>query len=162
MVSKTQDPRDETLIQMHSTLAKMALDQETARVQAILANDPSLAKSVVPPASNAATEYTVAVDFEAALFIHIGINFSQGESTVLEYSGYGGGNIAGIGVLWGTAWLNYDPNTLRRWQARFWANMVPATVNVNLWGMNGEVIGSLVAGGFQLNISTAGGQGPFS
>jgi hypothetical protein len=79
----------------------------------------------------------------------------------LEFFGGFGGIMCGCANTWGTAWLNYDLNTLRKWDANFQANFVGIATNVNLWGMRGEVVGNIATGGIGVVAGVVGGKGHF-
>jgi hypothetical protein len=87
----------------------------------------------------------------------------SGLPSTVFYGGFGG-LAAGAANTWGTAWLNYDVDWLKRegWTARFEANFAAVATNVNLWGNpGGEVIGNTAAGGVGVLLGIVGGQGHF-
>ncbi|MCW3017793.1 MAG: hypothetical protein JWN10_101, partial [Solirubrobacterales bacterium] len=48
------------------------------------------------------------------------------------------------------------------WLLRFEMNIAAQAVNINWWGMKGEVIGSFLGGGITLAAGIFGGQGSIS
>lgn len=152
------DPRAQDLQDAHSTLAKTSL---------LLTNSQALEQAPSPGALQApnleqirlgaAFTYNIQINFSAILGGAFQIVFPGGKN----FMGYFGGPVVGVGTTWGTAWLNYSIDQLRGWEARFWANLVPAGCQASLWGMNGEVIGTVAAGGIALAYGTGGGQGKF-
>ena len=112
--------------------------------------------------------YTVEVDV-TSLFVGGSLridfwNYQQTSNTqIASFSAAFGGLALGAGNTWGTAWFNYDVNTIvnSQWSARMQANFAGVGVNVNLWGLQGKVIGQLAAGGLAAIMGTVGGQGSF-
>jgi hypothetical protein len=110
--------------------------------------------------------YSIQMNITAIVGGHLTIGFwpfQEDASPIAIFSGGFGGIVAGTGVGWGTAWLNYDVKMMfdNGWDARFEANFLPVAANVNLWGMSGEVIGNTATGGIGALAGVVGGQGRF-
>jgi hypothetical protein len=152
-ISKIDD-RSEELKQAHATLAQASLkklNEDYARI-AIANNQPT------PVPSSSPYQYSVELSYGGLFFVAIGLSF---ENTNVGFDGKGGGLAVGLGASWGTAFFNYDINQISSWGAKFEFNAYSVVTNLNLWGMSGENIGSIVAGGLGLGTFIVGGQGEF-
>ncbi len=154
--SETQDPRDRELADAHSVLAKETLQVLTARTLEIAREHPQEAPDILRPAEQ--FKYDIQVSLGGLLFIVVTIDF---RNTNYYFLGMGGGLALGAQVTWGTAWLNYQIQDIIGWEARFEMNYLPVATNINLWGLHGETIGSIAAGGLGIGSGIVGGQGSF-
>jgi hypothetical protein len=112
--------------------------------------------------------YTIRTDVYGVLGGTMNIMFWDEGSDLLSsphtvFYGAFGGLIAGAVNSLGTAWMNYDVRWIRdkKWEADFQANFLATATNVNLWGLEGEVIGNTAAAGVGVIAGTVGGRGYF-
>ncbi|WP_329550475.1 hypothetical protein [Streptomyces sp. NBC_00696] len=158
---ETQDPRERELADGHSVMAKEALRTLTARTLEIaqesgLENVPDEVRESL--AAKEQFEYPVWIALGGAIVITLDAYFTDLPYT---FHGVSGGLALGGGITWGTAWFNYPIDRIIGWDARFWASFATGVTAINYWGMSGEVIGSMIAGGLNVGVGGAGGQGTF-
>ncbi|MFJ8143128.1 hypothetical protein [Streptomyces sp. NPDC096013] len=158
---ETQDPREQELIKGHSIMAKEALRSLTARTLEIAQKaDPENVPEQVRDslAAKELSEYPVSIAIGGAFVVTLDANFTNLPYT---FHGVSGGIALGGGITWGTAWFNYPIERIIGWDARFWASFATAVTSITYWGMSGEVIGSMIAGGLNIGGGGVGGQGTF-
>ena len=156
---ETQDPREQELADGHSVMAKEALRSLTARTLEIaqksdLENVPDEVRESL--AAKEQFEYPVWIALGGAIVITLDAYFTDLPYT---FHGVSGGLALGGGITWGTAWFNYPIDRIIGWDARFHASFWTGVTAINYWGMSGEVIGSMIAGGLNIGVGGAGGQG---
>ncbi|WP_214323671.1 VapA/VapB family virulence-associated protein [Nonomuraea sediminis] len=154
------DPRELSLVEAHSVIARETLRSLTAKTLEIAQEFPEKVSDPVKE-SLAATEqskYTVRVLMGGFFTVDLDIWFLD---TDYIFSGVAGGIALGGQATWGTAWFNYPIEKIIGWDARFQVTYWTATTVINFWGMRGEIIGSIVAGGLGIGGGLAGGQGTF-
>ena len=163
---RSEDTRDQETVAAHTVMAKSALAVENARILELATAHEELAPMTVKvPDATSEFVYHAQMDYGGLLYAVVEVTFydwNDRNKRVGHFFGHSGGLVLGVGVTWGTAWLNYSIESIRNWDARFLANMYPGATNVNWWGMSGEAIGAFVGGGLGIGTGIVGGQGKFN
>ena len=154
---ESQDPRAPELAEAHSVLAREAFNALTAQAAEAAEAHPDEAQHLRRSTGQTYT-YPIKLNLGSLLFTVVTIDFGGTKDYV---RGYAGGPAVGVGLGWGTAWLNYRVEDIVGWEARFELKFLPLVTQINLWGMHGEYIGSGVTGGIGLGSGIVGGQGSF-
>ncbi|MFF1602843.1 hypothetical protein ACFVYV_36125 [Streptomyces mirabilis] len=158
---ETQDPREQELVDGHSVMAKEALRSLTARTLEIAQKaDPENVPEQVREslAAKEQSEYPVWIGMGGFFTVVLDAFFTD---LPYAFHGISGGIALGGGFTWGTAWFNYPIDRIIGWDARFQASFMPGVATINYWGMRGEVIGSMIAGGLTDGVGVVAGQGTF-
>jgi hypothetical protein len=161
---KFRDTRDPELLEAHKVLGREIFKFETARTRELIKKHPEW-KIPVPAAPKPGSEFQYATDVATAGLIFgvtVAMEFYSDnyQTRVEQFVGGGGGLGSYDSISRGTSFFNYSLETLLGWEARFEMNFAPLTVNINLWGMHGEYIGSYIGGGAAA-VGVYGGQGKF-
>ena len=148
------DSRTEEEKNRDSRLARDYLDVTNAQIEQLKRS----ATNIETPKF----EYPVQIHFESVLFTMVTVTFYKeiihGKAPFVDLTALGGGVALGVGIAWGTAWLNVDAGTLPHQKGAIQFNLTPVAMNVQLWA-NDTFIGSAVAGGIAVvgGIGGAGG-----
>jgi hypothetical protein len=156
------DPRSPELIEAHNVMARENLKLMRMRAEEFSAKHPEF-KVTSPPKLDSPYKYATDVATTGLLFgVAVAMEFYSDnyKTRVEQFVGGGGGVGTYTSISRGTSFFNYPLEQLLGWEARFEMNFAPLTVNVNLWGMHGETIGSFVGGGLS-GVGIYGGQGKF-
>ena len=154
--SRTDD-RDEATKQAHTEAALSKLREMNAtRAQALSAEG-----KAAPPLPDSPYEYSNCNLEVIGVVFYNQVQLWFGYENI-QFQGEGGG--VGIGKYgsFGTAYFNYPLDQLKTWSARYQVTVVGPLTTLFLWGMEDEVIGSVVCGGVNFFTSIAGGKGEFS
>jgi hypothetical protein len=147
------DHRSEDLIQAHSALALASLKNLNERYDQ-LAHSHGLPKRP----TTTLYQYPMQLSYAGLFFTAIGVDF---DNTNYGWSGQGGGLAVGAGTAWGMAYFNYTLDQLNNWETNFEFEGHSVYVQLNLWGLKGEIVGSIFAGGLGLGTFAVGGRGQF-
>jgi hypothetical protein len=163
LFDSTPDQRDPELAKAHSVLAREAHKSLKERVRELAEkypeSVPELSKeSLIDTDADRTLYYAVALKVEGIIVVNLDISFSD---TTYTFHGEGGGIAIGGNISWGTAIFNYPLSVMSDWEALFTVNYASLVTEVALWGLHGEYIGIILAGGIGLGGGTVGGRGEF-
>ncbi|MBI5313614.1 MAG: hypothetical protein HZB28_10965 [Methylocystis sp.] len=156
------DSRSPELIEAHELLARENLKLMELRAEEFSSKRTEF-EALPPPQAGSPYKYKTDVATTGVLFgVAVAMEFYSDnyKTRIAQFIGGGGGIGSYTSISRGTSFLNYPIETLLDWKARFEMNFVPLTVNVNLWGMHKERIGSFIGGGLS-SAGVFGGKGKF-
>jgi len=153
-------------LQSYSTIAESTLEFHNAHSLNLLGVNPVVSQRMASVVINAVPYryYSVTV-WSGLLLTTITMtvyDWNDHSKQLGQFSGEAGRLSIGGGTSHGAAWFNRSIEDVLAGQARLKINATSVVTNVNLWDLNGEVIGSFVGSGAGLGVGVTEGRGNFS